>query len=766
MLKSKRALVLSVISLLGSLVSLAGSEYRTSSNGSSSNADSSHYEYNDSAFVNHSSNVIEQISPKSLKNLRHIKPSSPSFALNAKTAGNQYAIDDDLNSTQATYSSVVPSPMVAALRRHSAIGTHSEPPHVKFAILLPEKPRNRRDVRILSTIRPVIEMATRVVTGPEGVLRNVRIEIDYRDTQCSSTYGALGAFDIFLKRKPDVFFGPICDYVIAPIARYNSVWGIPILTTGGLTDAFSIKPNYPTLTRMMGSYSDTGLAVREIRRHFNWTVQAFIYHDNDENKGKGHSDCSMAISSIFRALNTTDYFSHNFDETETSYKDYLQFLTKTKRKARMDPGGSRGPTSAVVTAYPELVDNPRRPLEAGRGTDKELRLYSPERDRRRSTRSTKQTRPSPASTPKHVPNPSDRRSRPDILYPADPGGSRGPTSAVVAAYPELVDNPRRRKPEEGRTRSYGSIPLSAIGEGQQEVRSKHAQAQQAHPNTCRIRVIVDLDRTSLTLQILGVVEAPPVRSSQHTRNWWTTLGAPWKPEEGRTRSYGSIPLSAIGEDRTSFTQQILGVVEAPPVRSSQHTRNWWTTLGAPLRPEEGRTRSYGSIPLSAIGEGQQEVRSKHAQAQQAHPNTCRIRVIVDLDRTSFTQQILEVVEAPPVRSSQHTRNWWITLGAPWKPEEGRTRSYGSIPLSAIGEGQQEVRSKHAQAQQAHPNTCRIRVIVDLDRTSFTQQTLRQVEAPPVRSSQHTRNWWTTLGAPWRPEEGRTRSYGSIPLSEI
>lgn len=132
----------------------------------------------------------------------------------------------------------------------------------------------------------------------------------------------------------DVFFGPICDYVIAPIARYNSVWGIPILTTGGLTDAFSIKPSYPTLTRMMGSYSDTGLAVREIRRHFNWTVQAFIYHDNDENKGKGHSDCSMAISSIFRALNTTDYFSHNFDETETSYKDYLQFLTKTKRKAR------------------------------------------------------------------------------------------------------------------------------------------------------------------------------------------------------------------------------------------------------------------------------------------------------------------------------------------------------------------------------------------------------------------------------------------------
>lgn len=73
--------------------------------------------------------------------------------------------------------------------------------HVKFAILLPENPRSR-DSRILSTVRPVIEMATKLVTRPEGVLHNVKIEIDYRDTQCSSTYGALGAFDILLKRKP------------------------------------------------------------------------------------------------------------------------------------------------------------------------------------------------------------------------------------------------------------------------------------------------------------------------------------------------------------------------------------------------------------------------------------------------------------------------------------------------------------------------------------------------------------------------------------
>lgn len=39
----------------------------------------------------------------------------------------------------------------------------------------------------------------------------------------------------------DAFFGPICDYVLAPISRYSGVWEIPILTAAGLPDAFSLK---------------------------------------------------------------------------------------------------------------------------------------------------------------------------------------------------------------------------------------------------------------------------------------------------------------------------------------------------------------------------------------------------------------------------------------------------------------------------------------------------------------------------------------------
>ena len=39
----------------------------------------------------------------------------------------------------------------------------------------------------------------------------------------------------------DVFFGPVCPYVLAPVARYSGVWDKPVLTTGGKASSFRGK---------------------------------------------------------------------------------------------------------------------------------------------------------------------------------------------------------------------------------------------------------------------------------------------------------------------------------------------------------------------------------------------------------------------------------------------------------------------------------------------------------------------------------------------
>lgn len=39
----------------------------------------------------------------------------------------------------------------------------------------------------------------------------------------------------------DAFIGLICKYVLAPISRFSGVWGIPVITPGGLSEAFNLK---------------------------------------------------------------------------------------------------------------------------------------------------------------------------------------------------------------------------------------------------------------------------------------------------------------------------------------------------------------------------------------------------------------------------------------------------------------------------------------------------------------------------------------------
>lgn len=87
-----------------------------------------------------------------------------------------------------------------------------------------------------------------------------QFRIYYRDTNCSSSVGPLAAFDFFIEGSVDVFFGPLCDYVLAPVTRYASAfWNIPVVTTGGQNDNFDIKGfYYRLLTRMNGSYSQMG----------------------------------------------------------------------------------------------------------------------------------------------------------------------------------------------------------------------------------------------------------------------------------------------------------------------------------------------------------------------------------------------------------------------------------------------------------------------------------------------------------------------------
>ncbi|XP_046489240.1 atrial natriuretic peptide receptor 1 [Neodiprion pinetum] len=203
---------------------------------------------------------------------------------------------------------------------------------VRLAVIAPQDSHHEQ---ALPRVLPAVQLAVKFVKSPKGPLPGWTINVEYRDSQCSSTFGPLAAFDFYINKTADAFLGPVCDYVIAPVARYAGAWGIPVLTAGAQADAFRHKDeHYPTLTRMMGSHSLVGDALRYILQGFGWKVAGLLYHNHEMSSSRGNSECHFTLSAVFRALNQSSVHKGFNQETATP-KDYRQLLKSLANNARI-----------------------------------------------------------------------------------------------------------------------------------------------------------------------------------------------------------------------------------------------------------------------------------------------------------------------------------------------------------------------------------------------------------------------------------------------
>ncbi|KAJ8711871.1 hypothetical protein PYW08_008825 [Mythimna loreyi] len=219
---------------------------------------------------------------------------------------------------------------------------------IKLGVLLPA---DANQIFSLGKVLPIIEMAIPAVTGPDGPLPGWTMLVDYRDTRCSSVEGPLAAFEFYVHEAADAFIGPGCEYVIAPVARYAGPWGIPVLTAGAQAEAFGYKqPSYSTLTRMMGSYTQAGVAIRKVFEEFKWRRIGMLYHNYGPSTGKGNSPCFLTLSAVFTVLKDKNKGSAlavaiPFDETNTTTTKIKEVLQKLSLSTRI----------VVVCANPSTV---------------------------------------------------------------------------------------------------------------------------------------------------------------------------------------------------------------------------------------------------------------------------------------------------------------------------------------------------------------------------------------------------------------------------
>lgn len=70
------------------------------------------------------------------------------------------------------------------------------------------------------------------------------------------------------------FFGPVCEYALAPVARYTPIWNIPILTPGALAHDFGAnkRTEYSLLTRVGATSNSLASCIRSVMTYYNWST--------------------------------------------------------------------------------------------------------------------------------------------------------------------------------------------------------------------------------------------------------------------------------------------------------------------------------------------------------------------------------------------------------------------------------------------------------------------------------------------------------------
>ena len=205
---------------------------------------------------------------------------------------------------------------------------------IKLAVLVPKQESYLFNIR---KIEPAIEYAIQSINNSYLILQDVKWTVNYRNSECSEVTAPLKAIDLFVEKNVSVFLGPVCDYAVAPVARYSPYWNIPIISPGANVIRFGNKTEYKLLTRIQGSYAKTAWFVDAVARAYNWSRIGMLFHNNmAENDDLGKSDCFFALEPVynfFRHYYHTPWYK-TFDENSRVENDFKARLVEASKETR------------------------------------------------------------------------------------------------------------------------------------------------------------------------------------------------------------------------------------------------------------------------------------------------------------------------------------------------------------------------------------------------------------------------------------------------
>ena len=130
-----------------------------------------------------------------------------------------------------------------------------------------------------------------------------------------------------------MFLGPVCEYVIAPVARYAAIWGVPVVTPTAQANAFLDKQHqFRTLTRIMGSAHQLGTVFRPIMHRFGWKVAGLLFEDYGSSAHKGLHRCNFMLQAVYQGMEVKPWYqSFLSNSTRSEFVTLLRQLVHSAR---------------------------------------------------------------------------------------------------------------------------------------------------------------------------------------------------------------------------------------------------------------------------------------------------------------------------------------------------------------------------------------------------------------------------------------------------
>ncbi|XP_064595780.1 atrial natriuretic peptide receptor 3-like [Liolophura sinensis] len=148
---------------------------------------------------------------------------------------------------------------------------------IKIATILPANDSRLFSIR---NVAPAMEIAMALVSKSHRLLDGYTFSVKYEDSDCDIAEGINKAIKFYMQKEVNAFFGPVCDYALAPVSRQAIFWNIPVISAGGMAMDFTTSKltEYRSLTRV-GMFNFVSLCrfFMSVMNHFKWKTFKIIY---------------------------------------------------------------------------------------------------------------------------------------------------------------------------------------------------------------------------------------------------------------------------------------------------------------------------------------------------------------------------------------------------------------------------------------------------------------------------------------------------------